>query len=169
MIAFILTAISAYLAYLVFTAGSWTGQELIAGGILAIIVAALTSGFHFRDNKIKCNPIRMILALLYVLIPFFIEMAKANIDVAIRVFTGKIRPGIIKYNPQLKSDFGIMLIANSITLTPGTLAVHVDEESNDLYVHLLNIAPGKEQKGSWAGKDIFSWFDLSAWIRRIAE
>jgi multicomponent Na+:H+ antiporter subunit E len=169
VIAFIMTAISAYIAYLIFTAGSWTPQELIAGGILAIIVAALTSGFHFRDNKMRRSPIRVILAFIYILIPFFIEMAKANMDVAIRVFTGKIRPGIIKYNPKVKSDFGTMLIANSITLTPGTLTVHVDEESNDLYVHLLNVEPGKEQKEVWEGKDLFSWFDLSKWVRRIAE
>ncbi|MBN1595176.1 Na+/H+ antiporter subunit E [candidate division FCPU426 bacterium] len=169
MRAFFLTAVLTYIAYLILTAGSWTIQELVAGGILAVIVASLTYGFQFRIVKAKHNPLRILYALFYLVIPFLTELTKANIDVAIRVFTGKIRPGIIKYNPRTRSDFGTMLIANSITLTPGTLTVHVDEKSNDLYVHVLNIAPGAEEKDVWTGKDLFSFFDLSAWVRRITE
>jgi len=106
---------------------------------------------------------------LYCIGPFFIELIRANIDVAYRVITGKIRPGIIKYKTNLKSDFGVMLIANSITLTPGTLTVDVDEETNDLYIHILNIDSEDEKKTEWTGKDLFRYFNLSAWVRRITE
>lgn len=167
--AFIITALSAFVAYLIFTAGSWNKEEFIAGAVLALIVAIITRGFHFRDEKMKRNPVSAILFFIYLIIPFFLEMAKANIDVALRVITGNIRPGLVKYDPKTKSDFGTMLIANSITLTPGTLSVTVDEETNELYVHLLNIKPGDEEKETWKGKEMFSMFDLSAWIRRIAE
>ena len=75
----------------------------------------------------------------------------------------------IRYNPKLKSDFGMMLLANSITLTPGTLSVDVDEKTNELFVHVLNIPAGLEDKKIWEGLDIFWKFDLAAWIRRITE
>ncbi len=167
--AFIITAITSFLAYLVFTAGSWNRDELVAGALLSLIVAIISKGFHFRDDKLKRNPLRAFFFLIYIAVPFFLELTKANIDVALRVLTGKIRPGLVKYTPGTKSDFGTMLLANSITLTPGTLTVTVDDETNDLYVHLLNVPQGEETKTTWQGKDLFSMFDLSAWVRRIAE
>jgi len=45
----------------------------------------------------------------------------------------------------------------------------VDEKSNEIYVHVLNIAEGEEKREIWRGKDVFGLFDLSAWVRRIAE
>ena len=78
--------------------------------------------------------------------PFFIELAKANLDVAYRVITGRIRPGIIRLRSGMKSDFALFLLANSITLTPGTLTVDLDEKSNDLFIHVINIDEVTEKK-----------------------
>ena len=88
-------------------------------------------------------------------------MAKANIDVAYRVITGKIKPGIVKISPGMKTDFGTMMVANGITLTPGTLSVDVDNKRN-IYVHWIFVK-SKEPKL----EDICSSFPK--WIRRIAE
>ncbi len=169
IVAFSITAVSAYMFYLFFTAGTWSIQELVAGAFLAVVVAAITTSFHFRDTGMKRTPLRTLLFIVYAVFPFFIELTKANIEVAVRVVTGRIRPGIIKYTTGLKTDFGIMLLANSITLTPGTLTVNVDESTNDLYVHILNIKPGMEKKPIWEGSELFSFFDLSKWIRKISE
>jgi multicomponent Na+:H+ antiporter subunit E len=68
-------------------------------------------------------------------------MAKANIDVAYRVITGRINPAILKIDPKLDRDLAVTMLATSITLTPGTLSVDVDEETNELYVHWINIDP----------------------------
>jgi multicomponent Na+:H+ antiporter subunit E len=75
------------------------------------------------------------------LFPFFFAMAKANIDVAYRVITGRINPAIVKINPNLKNDTSLTILADSITLTPGTLSVEVDQKTNELYVHWINIKP----------------------------
>ena len=56
-----------------------------------------------------------------------------------RVITGKINPGIVRISPKLKTDLGVTLLANSITLTPGTLTVDIDEKTNDLYVHWIAV------------------------------
>ncbi len=104
--------------------------------------------------------------LVYGFGPFFLAMAKANLDVAYRVITGKIRPGIVKIDPKLKSDFGVTFLANSITLTPGTLSVDVDDE-NHLYVHWINIPEGEEKKDFADIKKVCGTFP--EWARRVAD
>ena len=95
------------------------------------------------------------------------EMAKANVDVAYRVLTGKISPGIVKISPKLKTDLGISMLANSITLTPGTLSVDIDEDTNDLYIHWINVKKEALEKKPVDCKYICGNFPK--WIRRFAE
>ena len=66
-------------------------------------------------------------------------MLKSNLDVAYRVFHPEIpiRPGIVKVKTTLKSEVARTFLANSITLTPGTLTVDCIEDN--LYVHWINI------------------------------
>ena len=63
----------------------------------------------------------------------------ANFDVLYRVVHPNlpIRPGIVKVKTSLKSDEAKTFLANSITLTPGTLTVDIDGQ--DFYVHWINI------------------------------
>jgi len=64
---------------------------------------------------------------------------RANLDVAVRVIHPDvpIRPGIVKVRTTLKSDMAKTFLANSITLTPGTLTIDID--GDDFYVHWINI------------------------------
>jgi multicomponent Na+:H+ antiporter subunit E len=64
---------------------------------------------------------------------------KANIDVAYRVLhpAMPIRPGIVKVRTGLKSEFARTLLANSITMTPGTISV--DIIGNNLYIHWIYV------------------------------
>jgi multicomponent Na+:H+ antiporter subunit E len=175
MIAFLVTALFAYLIYLVLTAGSgtiglWSQAELIAGGGISLVVAAISRKYFCSTGEYRmANPLRWVMLVFYAVVPFFIEMAHANIDVAYRVITGKIRPGIVRMSPGLKTDLGVLMLANSITLTPGTLTVDIDEETNDLYVHMINIEMGAEKKDSFEAGDVFALFRFPEWIRRIAE
>jgi multicomponent Na+:H+ antiporter subunit E len=68
-------------------------------------------------------------------------MIKANFDVAYRVVHPKlpIKPGIVKVKTKLKSDTGLTFLANSITLTPGTMSVDIDKENGYLYIHWINV------------------------------
>ncbi|PNX47524.1 MAG: cation:proton antiporter, partial [Thermoplasmata archaeon M11B2D] len=90
-----------------------------------------------------------------------------NLDVAYRVITGRINPGIVKIHPDLKTDLGITMLANSITLTPGTLTVDIDEETNDLYVHWINVDKKALENKPVECKYICGNFPK--WVRRIAE
>ncbi len=175
MIAFLVTTVFIFILYLILTAGSgtiglWSYEELGAGIVLSLLIGAVSSRFFCKERSVRMvNPVRILILLIYVLILFPLEMARANLDVAYRVITGRIRPGIIRIHPGLQTDLGILMLANSITLTPGTLTVAADEKTGDLFIHLINIPEGVLGAEVMKTSDLFSFFDLPAWIRRIAE
>ncbi len=166
----VIAFIFSFLFYLILTAGSgkvlfWSVEEICFGLLFAVLTAVLVKKLWksvgiVPDLKVL-NPKRWVFFLIYAIGPLFFEMAKANLDVAYRVITGKIRPGIVKISPGMKTDFGTMMVANGITLTPGTLSVDVDNKGN-IYVHWIFVE-SKEPKL----EDICSSFPK--WIRRITE
>ena len=180
MLAFIVTTILCFVIYLLLTTGSgvdivilnkdflsWSFGEIIFGLILSVIVGIIARKIFIKKDFRMANPVRWFTFIAYIFGPFFIGMAKANIDVAYRVITGKINPGIVKISPNLKTDLGITMLANSITLTPGTLSVDIDENKNDLYIHWINVKNEVLKKKPVDYK--FVCGEFPKWIRRITE
>ena len=168
---FLITAAVAYVTYLILTIGSgsvllWSRAELIIGALLAVVVGVLLRNRFIGKDLRMLNPVRWFTFLVY-LFPFFFAMAKANVDVAYRVITGRINPGIVKINPNLKSDLSLTILANSITLTPGTLSVDVDEKTNELYVHWINVDPEVLKHMPRDYHPIC--YSFPDWARRIAD
>ncbi len=66
------------------------------------------------------------------------EIVKANIDVAKRVLAPRmsISPTVVRLAASQKSDLGLVIYANSITLTPGTISI--DVEPGEILVHALS-------------------------------
>ena len=172
MVAFIVTTIVCLITYLLLTTGSgtdlwlWSWEELIFGIILSLIVGVISRKLFVKKSYRMANPVRWFTFIGY-LFYFFYEMAKANFDVAYRVITGKINPGIVKITPKLKTDLGATMLANSITLTPGTLTVDIDENTNDLYIHWINVKDEALKKKPVDCKYVCAGFP--AWVRRVAE
>ena len=164
MLAFIASFIFCFVLWLAltFNGNLWAYDEIIAGIIFSIIGGVISRKIFIKDYKLAKR-----FPLLIAYLPrFFFEMTKANFDVAYRVITGRIKPGIVKISPNLKSDLSITILANSITLTPGTLSVDVDDERN-LYVHWINVKDEVLEKMPRDYKPICSTFP--DWARRIGE
>ena len=73
---------------------------------------------------------------------FFVkELVKANLRVAWEVLTPKhhMRPAIIAIPLDAESDLQITILANFITLTPGTLSLDVSPDRKTLYVHAMYV------------------------------
>lgn len=72
---------------------------------------------------------------------FFKELALSVRDVLHTVLRpGRVqRSGIVAVPLALRSDAGIALLANMITLTPGTTSLHVSDDRRLLYVHVMNL------------------------------
>lgn len=113
-------------------------QEMIAGATIAAGVAFFF-GEIFVIHPLKVfNPKRWFYFLCY--IPFFIyEVIKANLDVAYRVLHPRlpINPGIVKIKTNLKSEIAQSMLANSITLTPGTMTIDIKDQ--DMYIHWIDV------------------------------
>ncbi len=113
-------------------------QELFTGIIVSFILSLILSeGFQiigFPKVTIK----KIIFLCLYIVV-LFKEIIKANFDVAYRVIHPKmpIKPGIIIIQTELKQDLAKMILANSITLTPGTFTLDIDEDK--LLIHWINV------------------------------
>jgi len=83
---------------------------------------------------------RLYYAARYLFI-FLKALIKANVDVAKTVCARRIdiRPGFLAIPLDAASDFEITCYANSITLTPGTIAVHIARDHRTIVIHALNV------------------------------
>lgn len=113
-------------------------QVVLLGLVLATAMTLAFSRFSSAYADIRLSPGVMMHIGLYLLV-FFQELVRANLQVARLVFSPHIRnqPGIVEIRTGLTSRSGRMLLANSITLTPGTLVV--DIEGDRLFVHWIDV------------------------------
>ena len=124
--------------------GRATSQDMVAGFVLALLIAVVFGDVFLKEPKRVFAPRRWLLFLCYV--PYVLYYCvRANLDVAYRVIHPDlpIRPGIVKVRTKLTTDLAKTFLANSITLTPGTLTV--DISGQDLYVHWINVPEEPEE------------------------
>lgn len=105
------------------------GFVLSAGALYLIREQVGSLGYFARGARV------ISLALL-----FLYELVLSAWRVAVLVMSPKmnLQPGIFAYPLKVDKDFEITLLANLITLTPGTLSVDVSEDRRILYVHALD-------------------------------
>ncbi len=130
------------LAYIIWIFLNWIPdwQHLLIGVFVSAFVTFLIGDLFPKRFELLFDIRRYLWALYY--IPVFLwECIKANLDVAYRVIHPDlpIRPGIVKIKTQLKSDIALTFLANSITLTPGTMCVDIDRVKGILYIHWINV------------------------------
>jgi len=113
-------------------------QELLTGIFISLFLTIL---LHKQYNELGLPPLtlkRFTFFIIYLFV-LFIEIIKANFDVAYRVIHPKmpIKPGIIVITTELKQNIAKMILANSITLTPGTFTL--DILGDKLLIHWINV------------------------------
>jgi multicomponent Na+:H+ antiporter subunit E len=115
-----------------------TVPNIIVGSVASLICALFFGRFFVTSVYKLLQPKRYFWFVIYLFI-FIWECIKANLDVAYRVLhpAMPIRPGIVKVKTILKSDMAKMLLANSITMTPGTISV--DIIGDYLYIHWIYV------------------------------
>jgi multicomponent Na+:H+ antiporter subunit E len=108
-------------------------------GMLAALLTTLLFGRYFLNSVNKFLQPRRYFWLFIYLFVFIWECIKANFDVAYRVIhpAMPIKPGIVKVKTELKSGFARTILANSITMTPGTITVDIIDDY--LYIHWIYI------------------------------
>lgn len=116
--------------------GDLTYQNFLEGFIISFIIMYIAKGALKTNNYFARLP-KAIFFILY----FLKELIKANLMVAYDIITpeDKMKPAIIAYPLEAKSDLEITLLANLITLTPGTLSIDVSEDKEQLFVHSMYV------------------------------
>ncbi len=129
------------LAFWLLLVGSLDRQELIAGLLVASAVAVLTLGRPSVLAGIRLSAKAPVAFLTY-LAALLVALVRANLDMARRVLTPSLplRPALVRVNTSLRSDLGRLVLANSITLTPGMLSIDVEDDA--LIVHWVDCPPG---------------------------
>ena len=127
-------------ALLVFIYIAWTGSTDGSDIIVVSAAALLVSLFFSQSRRMpRITPVRVAWSVAYVFY-LFIAIVKANFDVASRIVRPVIplNPGIVTVRTKLSTPLGRTVLANSITLTPGTLSVEIKDDI--LYVHWIDVA-----------------------------
>jgi multicomponent Na+:H+ antiporter subunit E len=108
---------------------------IVGLGMLFFLRRFLRYEFYFKK----------VVAVFKLIFLFIFKLILANIDVIKVIIKPKldIEPGIIAVPTVLKTDWEKTLLANLISLTPGTLTMDFSEDGQTLFIHALNV-PDKE-------------------------
>ncbi len=145
-----LTFISIFIVWIILT-GKISDDIVLMGGLVSLIITFLFSDMLFRLSNRKINILehlrRVGLILLFVPV-FFYEALVAALKVSKHVFEKKpsFSPGIVKVNTHLTNVSAITILANLITLTPGTLTLDFDKSERVYYIHWIDVTTKEEAK-----------------------
>jgi multicomponent Na+:H+ antiporter subunit E len=138
----LLAATGVFLVWLLLV-GSLAPAELLTGVLVALLVASLSVRHLALLDGVHLRP-ALPLHLLRFAGTFLVALLEANVDMARRVLAPRlpIQPGMVEVRTGLRSPLGKLLLANSITLTPGTLTVDLVEDR--IHVHWIDTSPGAD-------------------------
>ena len=142
----------------------WDWPALLAGAAAAALTAALF-GAEFPGRSVKLlQPARWFWALIFVPV-FAWSCFQASLQVVYLVLHPGIpvKPGIVKIRSRLRGRTALALLANCITLTPGTMTVEATG-TGELYVHWITVKTVDEEA---AGRIIAGRFER--YLKKIFE
>ncbi len=135
LLRFFITFLLLILFWLMLTM-NFQAASLIAGIIVSFFISLLSYTLFLQSREgISSKLFRFIWYISIYLIVLLYEMFLSALDLLYRIITMDINPEIVIVKTNLKSDTGVLLLTNSITLTPGTITVDIDSEY--IYVHWL--------------------------------
>jgi len=141
-----------------FADGRVDWQVVIAGVIASGFTTILFHEMLPKEYQLFISPVRIFWLVVYIPV-FFYYVFKANLDVVYRALhpAMPIKPGIVKIKTSLKTESAITALANSITLTPGTLTVDLTDDGF-LYIHWINVKSDDIEGATNFIARRFEWF-----------
>lgn len=116
--------------------------QIVLGGVLGLAAAYLTNNVLTHDYTVKyrIQPLLLFKYFIFVIIKIYIS----GISTIIKIISGNINPGIVEIETELVNDLYICFLANSITLTPGTVVV--EKKGSTLKVLWIDCITKDKQK-----------------------
>jgi multicomponent Na+:H+ antiporter subunit E len=133
---FLFAWVMIFLIWLAFTS-TFAAAEVITGLVISFVLAIYNYDMFTKIGLKSFSPRRLMYLGWYILV-FLWALLKANFNVARIVLTPSlpISPAIVEFESKLQSDFAKLVLANSITLTPGTFTI--DFVENRFFIHWLD-------------------------------
>ena len=130
-----LTTVYLMIGWLLFT-GTLAPYSLLVGFFFSFLIALLTYSLFIHEKEADRRALvpRVYLLVVYIGLVIF-KMYIASFNVLFNVIRGDINPRVVHFRTRVKSDVARVLLANSITLTPGTITLNLDDDH--LIVHWL--------------------------------
>ena len=146
-------------------------ENLFIGGITTLVISLFMYEMLTDDIRRSGHIIEKILYIGLFAIPQYLfimafRLIESNFKVAKHALLMDINPGIVKIKTDLHSDTGITILANSITLTPGTLTIDITKKLGEtyLYVHWISVETlNREMAGEKIKGDIEGWLKKIFW------
>ena len=132
---FLITAIAMFIFWILLS-GEFTFILITSGVIASLIVAYLSHDLFIGKPDLKTETGRVFKFIVY--IPWLLwEIILANVEIAYLVLNPKplVDPQLVRFKNDLKTDLGIVTLAHSITLTPGTVTVEANRE--EFIIHAI--------------------------------
>ncbi|PLT34017.1 Na+/H+ antiporter subunit E [Bacillus sp. V5-8f] len=130
--------LNVFLAFVwMFLRNEYNGSSFLVGYFFGLLIVF---GFRrFFSSRFYMLRIIAVFSLLYI---FLRELVLSNISVLKVVLKPNLdmRPGIFALETELTKDWEITILANLITLTPGTLVVDISPDNKILYIHAMDIS-----------------------------
>lgn len=123
------------LAWVVLT-GEFTIGNFAVGFLITYLILRLTRQSHLVSGYVRR------ISLLVRFLGFFLkELVLSSLRVMVQVLLPRqnLRPAVVAVPLDLQSDAGITLLANLITLTPGTLTLDVSTDRKMIYIHVIDL------------------------------
>ena len=132
-------------AWIIFN-GNVTLEILIFGVVIAAVMLLFMCKFMDYSLKKELNVYKKSIWFLAYIVLLLREIIKANLAIIPSILTveEEMDPIIVKFRTSLKSDFTKMLLANSITLTPGTITVALEDDEYTIHCLDTSLAAGLE-------------------------
>jgi multicomponent Na+:H+ antiporter subunit E len=138
-----------------FVSGDISVPNFVIGSILGLLIVRSLEKLYRPDKDMTFRSITEHLPKLAVYFAvLLIEITKASVQIARIILSPgmDIRPGIIAVPIRATKDASITAIANTISLTPGTLTIDVSDDLTKLYVHAIDVSEPEELEHSIRNK-----------------
>lgn len=144
-------------------------QNIVLGATITFFVSIVMYNMFTGDIRRKGNVVVKALRITLLYVPQYIfimafRLLESNLKVLKHAILMDINPGIIKIDSNLRSHTGLTILANSITLTPGTLTIDTVRrlDESKIYVHWIDVETLDREK---AGRIIKG--GLEEWLLNI--
>ena len=157
------------MAFWIVISASLELRDLALGAAVTLMIAAFMRDLLTEDIRRSGHILEKLLYFAFIYLPQYLvimafRLLESNLKVAKNVIFMDINPGIVKIKTDLHSDTGVTILANSITLTPGTLTLDVSKKLGEtyLYVHWIDLETLNREK---AGEKIKG--DIEEWLKKV--